>query len=864
MTLGINSASECDHLFQGFSSATLRLAQESIDDLPHDLSQCAAQSDISEAELIDLRSALIQLGGSKMGTETIEHDGQFILGKFKVFAERGRGGFGIVLQAFDPDLQRDVALKLPRPERILQGEDPEETLREARVAAKLAHPGIVPVFESGQWGPVWYIASAYCSGPSLREWIIDHAETLSARLIARLMKRICEIVVYAHSRGVLHLDLKPDNILLKENEGILNDPEPLLTDFGLARRAAFSEEACQRRAGGTVHYMAPEQRAGEEQKIGVWTDVYALGAILRDLLWAHNQTGVSLKAQSRSKSLDDLHAVARKCLADDIEQRYGSAQDVAADLDRYLRGEVLQARPIAWPPRVLRWVRRKPSLAIASMLLVVTAIASVFSIAMLWRRAEANLLQFRQEAKKNQIADQKIEESVLNLAWVAQKIRLEATANPDSYAAELDSLKTFMSEMQDWFAKRRQDTRPSPGLSAALQSLALIDEIESRSATGIERSFRDGLVHWQQLIADNPADSRWHKALAAHILTYEMQRPERTWLNWRLPGRVLLPETIKAVELNYAESLIDLASQSSGRRSFDLSHSMLQAAVKLLQSRESNQDDEPTKTRLLLTAFNLSAEAASALSRPDEAYSHMMHARKIASAIDSPTQCDPVIAYQVSQTLKTHSRELWISGKHREAIDMLALAIRYCEKSTSTGVAPGFHYRELGHLAGRMARHLKADNKKDAAATAYSQSIQFLTDGLAVLPNRPRSLVLLRATFQSELGSLLLETHQPEQAIRVLGAADRDFMELDLRRVDSKSTWFASVRTLQSLGLAYKQLGKSDRSFDAYMASLQQLNLMRNFTNHPKIDMHTRTSKMALVKLNSPTKISLINSSTSD
>jgi tetratricopeptide (TPR) repeat protein len=850
-----NSTPQCDDLFQNFSSSTLRLAQESIDRTPQ-VPIPRESAERGDAEWLDLETALIRLGCNELVADASGQADQFVLGKFKVFAERGRGGFGIVLQAFDPDLQREVALKLPLPERILQGEDPEEALREARVAAKLAHPGIVPVFETGQWGPVWYIASAYCSGPSLREWLVEKRTVLSAKLIACLTKRICEIVGYAHSRGVLHLDLKPDNILLEQHEETHDVPLPLLTDFGLAKRSTMPEEVGQRRPGGTIHYMAPEQRAGEEEKIGVWTDVYALGAILRDLLWAHDQAGIVDSPRRYSGSLDDLYAVARKCLAEDIEERYASAQDIAADLDRYLSGEVLHARPVAWPTRISRWVRRKPSLALASMLLTLLVLTSVITIGLLWRQAEANLARFIQADKNNEVANQKIEESVLNLAWVAQKARLGTVPPAQEFAGELKSLKNFLLEMQDWSANRRQDTQPSPGLSAALQSLALIDGIESQSTFGIERSFHNGLADWQQLIAQSPHDVRWHKALAAHILTYEMQRPERTWLDWRLPGRGLEPEIIQTVEPFYAELLIDQASQQIARRSFDPSHSMLRAAIELLESQGSSQVEATMKARLLLTSFNLTAQCAAALSRAEEAKAYFVSARKLAATMPPPKQCDPDVAFQVSQTLKVQSRELWTADKHGEAIDLLALAIRYCARSASAGEPSGAKYRELSHLNGRMARDLKDVERLDEAVAAYVQAVQYLNQGLALL-GRPRSFISLRATFQSELGCLLLRKNQLAQAVQVLTAADRDFVELKLRRVDSKSTWFASVRTLQALGLAYKQLGNSDESFDAYIASLQQLNLMSSFTNHPRINTHARISKIALAQLNEPSQVTL-------
>jgi tetratricopeptide (TPR) repeat protein len=282
---------------------------------------------------------------------------------------------------------------------------------------------------------------------------------------------------------------------------------------------------------------------------------------------------------------------------------------------------------------------------------------------------------------------------------------------------------------------------------------------------------------------------------------------------------------------------------------------MLLAASELLESRDFTGDEALVKKRLLLTSWNLSAVAASSLSHPEEARDYLTSARELAATIAPPDQCEPELAYQVSQTFKAHSRELWIAGTHQKAMDLLALAIQYCEKSVSAGNLSSIKYRELGHLSGRMARHLKDDNRIDEAISVYSQTIQYLSEGVALLGCQ-RSLTVLRATYRSELGQLLLKQDQPVQAVRVLIAADKDFIDLGLRKIDSKSSWFASIRTLQSLGLAHKQLGHSEQSFDAYIASLQQLNLMSSFSKHPKIAFHAKISKIALAQLNEAFEVS--------
>jgi len=177
------------------------------------------------------------------------------LGRFQIRRELGRGGFGIVFLAHDPSLNRDVALKIPRPEVLVSPASRHRFQHEAQAAGRLDHPNVVPVYEVGEISGLAYIASAYCPGISLADWLHDRKEPVPARNAAGWIATLADAVQHAHSRGVLHRDLKPSNVLLVSSGVVSGEsshaPEsgsaadsgltPKITDFGLAKLVAKEE-----------------------------------------------------------------------------------------------------------------------------------------------------------------------------------------------------------------------------------------------------------------------------------------------------------------------------------------------------------------------------------------------------------------------------------------------------------------------------------------------------------------------------------------------------------------------------------------------------------------------------------------------
>jgi WD40 repeat protein len=395
------------------------------------------------------------------------------LGRFVILRELGRGGHGVVLLAHDPILKRHVALKVPRPENLLSASMRRRFVREAQTAARLTHPNLVSVYEVGEIGPVCYIASAYCPGPTLAEWLATRGTPVSPQLAARVIEQLALALQYAHEQNILHRDLKPSNVLLEPsvrgesaaasaNEGRLNFV-PKVTDFGLAKFAADSDEGTRTQTGsvlGTPAYMSPEQAEGRLADIGATTDVYALGTILHELLTGlaafrggteietlHKvlfEEAVPLRRLRRDVPAD-LEAICRKCMERKIESRYPSCAALAADLRRFLGGRPTLARPLTVPQRLAKWARRRPAVAAlvaVSTLAAATIVAGSSLYTVRLGRALADSETRRVEADEHRAdADRHRQQAEVNLDLAEKSrqevIRQQQTTNQFVYGARM-------------------------------------------------------------------------------------------------------------------------------------------------------------------------------------------------------------------------------------------------------------------------------------------------------------------------------------------------------------------------------------------------------------------------------------------
>jgi serine/threonine protein kinase len=335
-----------------------------------------------------------------------------MLGDFEILQELGRGGMGIVHLARQRSLNRLVALKVLIVETLGQTEALQRFRREAESVAKLQHANIVQVFEIGSIQNCSYLALEYLNGGSLLDYL--RGVPCSPEEAASLLETIAHAVHFAHQRGIIHRDLKPANILLSgpeaHNGNISARPAlsvfaPKVADFGLAKELGLDSD--QSRTGlvlGTPSYMAPEQARSEFATIGPVTDVYALGAILYELLTGRPPFRGSNTLETVQQALEvepvppsrlrpgtprDLETICLKCLQKEPSRRYHSAQAVAEDLHRYLTGLPILARKVSFPERWWRWARRNPVRAVLTAALALSVAVGSASVLWQWRRAES-------------------------------------------------------------------------------------------------------------------------------------------------------------------------------------------------------------------------------------------------------------------------------------------------------------------------------------------------------------------------------------------------------------------------------------------------------------------------------------------
>ena len=387
------------------------------------------------------------------------------VGPYDLVRELGRGSQGAVFAARDRRDGRDVALKL-----LLSGEyaTPDDLAlfqHEAAVLARLDHHNLVRILEAGSANGRPYLALELIDGPTLAERVAEFRTPTAA---AALVETLARAVHHAHLQGIVHRDIKPGNVLLAA------DGLPKLTDFGLAKR--LDAATGRTRTGhlvGTLGYMAPEQAAGTAHRAGPPADVYALGAVLYELLTGRPPFGPAPSAQTLYRLLNeppasprqvarnlprDLETICLQCLEKNPERRYPTAAAVADDLRRFLDGRPVAARPVGTAVQVARWAGRHPTAAALTGVLALAATVAVAGTAYHNARLTAALTA-TEESREQAVKSNQGLEAALREADRLQQETKRANAELHTAVGIKESLQAETRRQNDELARRLDDAR---------------------------------------------------------------------------------------------------------------------------------------------------------------------------------------------------------------------------------------------------------------------------------------------------------------------------------------------------------------------------------------------------------------------
>ena len=674
---------------------------------------------------------------------------------YEILSELGRGGMGVVYKARQVALGRDVALKM-----ILggHGSSPQVQARlrsEAELVARLTHPNIVQIHEVGEAGGLPFLAMEFVNGGTLAR------NQLPPREVASLLATLAGAVHAAHARNVVHRDLKPANVLLTA------DGVPKIADFGLARGLdTDSRQTISGEVLGTPSYMAPEQAAGSLAGVGPAADVYALGGILyvaltgRPPFAAETPLATLLQvchqdvvppSRLREQIPRDLETICLKCLSKAPEKRYASALELSDDLNRFLRGEPVLARPVGTAEWIWKWVRRRPTTAALSV-----AVLAIVAI-VLGAVARDFYYRVKLQGKEDQVLERtKVARDAADIC--DQLIDKSTDAEPGQDALQQESLEKILRI----YLILAADTRDDPPLrQATARAQFRCGQIYRRLGQfgDAEKAYLEANRILSALILQNAEELTYRQDLANSFnflgeLLRETKRPEEA-LQWYYRAEKLQQELVAA-------------------------------------------SDAPVYRKELARTESNRALALHQLARRDEALTGFGRAADLLRPVAAALPAEPTYAQELARVYLNRAVVLLEKGQPPEALKDFQRAIDLQRPLAQRFANPDYRYELAVSLFDQGNTFVGSGDRENRAVAAYRESRALLA---AVLELNPARVAYARqlARTGNGLGAALCGTN-PVGAEEAWSESAQRFELLVERKPEPADCHLGASQALGNLG----------------------------------------------------------------
>jgi tetratricopeptide (TPR) repeat protein/tRNA A-37 threonylcarbamoyl transferase component Bud32 len=712
---------------------------------------------------------------------------------YELLQEIGRGGMGIVYKARQLSLHRLVAPKMIPASRLASQADVQRFQAEAQSAASLDHPHIVPIYEVGELEGYPHFSMKLLSGGSLAQEVVSNQESgvnkEACRSAAQMVATVARAVHHAHQRGILHRDLKPSDILL-DDAG-----QPHVTDFGLAKRVEMDGSITQ--SGvlvGTPSYMAPEQATGQKGSITTATDVYGLGAILYALLTGRPpfQASSVLETLEQVKTREpepparanaclgrDLETICLKCLEKEPSRRYSSADAVAEDLERWLAGEPIEARPSSPRERLWRWCRRNPKVAIltgvSTLLLLLVAAGSTVATLLIWREKEQTATALGVAQTNAERADANLRHALDALEKIYLQIdEKQWPAQPQFDRPDRALLEQMLQFYEEFARENSADPAVKRETAKAYKRVADIHQ-NLRHWPEAKEAYSRAITFLRQLAEEQPEDTsvwgnlakRYHDLASVLDRTGPPQEAEHAYREAIAVYEKLVradgsPEVFR-YRGELAECLYNLGTHLRNHGQAAEAQASYRRATDLVEKLQKETPSDPDALHQLGIALQLWAEIRIdaheyAEARPllEQAIRHQQ-----AAVQAKPGQ----VAYLT--WLANHYEFLVrvLNFLHRPAAAEEALRQQVAlgeQRVKALPDVPGYRY-QLANSYTVLALHLHAAGRSDEAERIYRQALEINRDLAAKYPNKQFCQRHLGLSYHL-LGALYRDMGKPEEA----------------------------------------------------------------------------------------------------